>query len=85
MYNRWKKIKDKIINRDGNKCTKCGKTEKLCVHHIDMSGDQLHQSTANNKEDNLITLCPSCHTSLHWKETKNKGFMNIFEYKDSFI
>ncbi|MBC8366286.1 HNH endonuclease, partial [bacterium] len=51
-----------VLMRDGHRCqTKgCRSTNFLEVHHIkprSMSGD--------NREENLITLCSSCHRHLH--------------------
>jgi len=52
----------KVIERDGNKCTKCGATEKLHAHHLIPWNE--------NKElrfdlDNGICLCISCHMRKH--------------------
>jgi len=45
-------------------CQTCGSTEKgLGIHHID-------RNPANNSAENLLTLCASCHTRLHWQEGK---------------
>jgi len=58
-----KQLKDKIRKRDGYKCCICGISQKfykkkynkhLSVHHIDYDKQ-------NCKEDNLISLCQSCH------------------------
>jgi hypothetical protein len=58
-----KDLKNKIRSRDNYKCQKCGishsKSKKLYnytlpVHHIDYDKQ-------NCKEENLITLCVSCH------------------------
>lgn len=51
-----------VLERDGNKCRRCGTTEKLQVHHIDKSGKS---DNPNNDLSNLITLCKSCHARLH--------------------
>jgi len=50
------------LERDGYKCTRCGATENLAMHHIDGSGQTDHP---NNELDNLETLCDSCHTKHH--------------------
>ena len=58
------KLREKIRARDEYKCRFCSRTAeqnlsefgcKLNVHHIDYRKD-------NNGEDNLITLCKSCHS-----------------------
>lgn len=60
----WKKsLKMKIIARDGGKCVICEQPPKnnknLPVHHID-------ENKENCDENNLVTLCPSCHKSVHF-------------------
>lgn len=39
-------------------CEFCGNSKYLCVHHID-------ENRFNNEEDNLATLCRSCHVIVH--------------------
>jgi len=53
-------LRKQIRKRDGNVCQYCGISEEklrrvLSVHHIDYD-------KKNNSEDNLISLCNSCHT-----------------------
>lgn len=50
-------------------CEKCGKKEKLIVHHIDGNRN-------NNKIKNLMTICESCHKIEH-KIVKN--FHNAYK------
>ena len=51
----FKEIKKEIFKRDGWKCTICGSTDDLTVHHL-KGGDDL---------DNLICVCRQCHKKLH--------------------
>ena len=56
----WKYLRIKILNRDGNKCVRCGSNNNLRIHHIkpvDLEG--------SNELDNLETLCSTCHKSEH--------------------
>lgn len=46
-----------------NACEKCGAVSRLGLHHID-------NDRTNNSPENLLTLCPSCHTSWHWANGK---------------
>lgn len=46
-----------------NQCERCGTMQKLGVHHKD-------RDVTNNSPENLQTLCPTCHASLHWEEGK---------------
>ncbi len=53
-------VHDFLLERDGSKCSQCGKPEtaelRLTVHHVD-------HNTHNNKPSNLKLLCPSCNVS----------------------
>lgn len=65
-----KKLKDSIRDRDGYQCQCCGLPEEkhngnLVVHHKNEIKTDLNP-------DNLITLCRSCHTSLHHQLLKEK-------------
>jgi len=47
----------------GGDCQECGSTILVGIHHKD-------RNPLNNSNENLVTLCASCHTKLHWKEGK---------------
>ncbi len=60
----WKRVADKIRERDNNTCQICGLKEnlkKLPVHHIIP-----FKISKNNKQNNLITVCQSCHMKTEW-------------------
>lgn len=63
------KLKRLIRMRDGFNCQRCGsnfsgkRSKKLDVHHIDCN-------KYNNRKNNLISLCKSCHTKTHWELKK---------------
>jgi len=71
-----KELKDKIKQRDGYRCQQCFRfetelDESLVVHHIDF--DKL-----NDDENNLITLCNSCHSQLSFdRENWIDYFKNV--------
>jgi len=46
------------------KCSRCGKTEKRCVHHQDRNHE-------NNDPSNLVTLCRHCHMVEHKSDPQN--------------
>lgn len=61
-----KELREQIRTRDKHKCQMCGEKQngmKLDVHHIDYN-------KKNNKQNNLLTLCRSCHpkTNVNRKE-----------------
>jgi DNA-binding CsgD family transcriptional regulator len=53
-----KSLRNKIRMRDGNRCVVCGTNVNLVVHHRGFDGD-------DHREDNLVTLCRSCHSWVH--------------------
>ncbi len=53
------KLKDKIKKRDGYICKKCNQKKELCIHHIDYD-------KTNCNENNLISLCRSCHSKTNF-------------------
>jgi 5-methylcytosine-specific restriction endonuclease McrA len=62
--------KAKVLNRDNYTCQHCKgrrKDSKLEVHHI------IYRSNGgSDEEDNLITLCHTCHKGVHSKSIKLK-------------
>jgi hypothetical protein len=65
-----KGIRERLIQKRGHKCEMCfrrnwlGKPISLHVHHIDGNGD-------NNEEENLLLVCPNCHSSTETYCGKN--------------
>ena len=62
----------KVLKRDRHRCKNCGLTNyrhqmlyrrSLHIHHIDKKGSQLPAKERNNKLDNLVALCWSCHSN----------------------
>lgn len=59
--------KEAVLNRDSYTCQICGaKNTRLEVHHI-----VYRSKGGTDDEDNLITLCESCHKKVH------KGEINV--------
>lgn len=56
----WPERRAYVLNRDYHKCTKCGKTTDLHVHHIIPRAERYDHSA-----NNLITLCHECHGRIH--------------------
>ena len=68
----WRKVSKRIRIRDNWRCVCCGDdltfdTRRLKVHHID--GD-----ACNNHPCNLVSLCPTCHATLHDRSTDGHMF-----------
>ena len=49
-----------VLQRDSWRCQQCGSRTNLQVHHL-----QLRSQSGDDTEDNLITLCASCHSAAH--------------------
>lgn len=68
----WDVVKAEVRNRDNHTCQDCGKDREsnnyngLHVHHIISIKEGGHPFD----EENLITLCPSCHRKRHGKDSR---------------
>ncbi len=51
----WKKLRWKVLQRDGYKCTKCPNTNCLEIHHL------TYERYGKELLADLITLCTDCH------------------------
>jgi 5-methylcytosine-specific restriction endonuclease McrA len=49
-----------VVRRDQYRCTICGATQDLEVHHIVPRAEG-----GTNDPDNLVTVCMPCHLQLH--------------------
>ncbi len=56
----YQKLRNQVLKRDNWRCQHCGKSTDLQIHHIK------HRSQlGSDAQDNLITLCFTCHTIEH--------------------
>jgi len=72
----WKKDRLEILERDQFVCRKCGKEVDLDVHHIIP-----YRISKDNRPENLISLCSSCHIKLDRKYMK----YGLTQYEKKFI
>jgi 5-methylcytosine-specific restriction endonuclease McrA len=56
----WRKTRAWVRQRDGNRCTECGETTGLVVHHLVRP-----QDGGTDETSNLTTLCRICHGNAH--------------------
>ncbi len=56
---RWKLTREAALRRDKHNCVRCGKSEKLQVHHT------TYARLGDEALEDLITLCPNCHHLEH--------------------
>jgi len=60
---RWYRKRKKIFKRDNGKCTVCGTTKNLVVHHTFYYDKDTRPWLYPNSS--LITLCKTCHNDWH--------------------
>ena len=53
-------LRHQVLRRDGWKCQSCGTMSNLEVHH-----KEFRSHSGGDSQQNLITLCTLCHTSVH--------------------
>lgn len=56
----YERLRQRILRRDGWKCQACGAMTNLETHHW-----QFRSHSGDDSEENLITLCVSCHAEMH--------------------
>ena len=56
----YESLRQQILRRDGWRCQSCGTMSNLEVHH-----KQFRSHSGHDSEENLITLCSTCHASVH--------------------
>lgn len=61
----WKALRGEALVRDGRKCTRCGSTVILQVHHM-IYRTRFEDSLLSD----LITLCKECHQAEHGLKRK---------------
>lgn len=66
---RFNGVRELVLSRDSHKCQCCGGSDKLVIHHLDSTN--YRKGNANNGLENLIVLCPSCHSFLHHHQRRN--------------
>jgi 5-methylcytosine-specific restriction enzyme A len=65
----WRVARTAARQRDGNRCRRCGGTQRLQVHHV----TPISEGGERYALDNLITLCSSCHAQQHGGERGSTG------------
>jgi 5-methylcytosine-specific restriction endonuclease McrA len=61
-------LRQQVLRRDGWKCQCCGTLSNLEVHH-----KEFRSHSGDDTEQNLITLCDSCHAGAHGSSDSAAG------------
>jgi len=56
----YENLRQLVLRRDGWRCQSCGTMSNLEVHHR-----EFRSHSGEDSEENLITLCSTCHAALH--------------------
>ena len=66
----YEELRLRVLHRDSWRCQFCGSRTNLEIHH-----QQFRSHSGEDHEENLITLCASCHSQVHTATllTKNIG------------
>ncbi len=56
----YEQLRTQVLRRDGWRCQSCGGKSNLEVHHR-----EFRSQCGNDSEENLITLCATCHSLIH--------------------
>jgi 5-methylcytosine-specific restriction endonuclease McrA len=56
----YEELCERVLRRDGWRCQFCGSRANLEVHH-----QRFRSHSGDDTEENLITLCTNCHSSIH--------------------
>lgn len=56
----WQRIRRVVLERDGWRCTRCGRAGALEAHHV-----QHVLQGGTDDLSNLVTLCRRCHIDAH--------------------
>ena len=56
----YQSLRQQVLRRDGWQCQSCGTMSNLEIHH-----KQFRSHSGDDSEQNLITLCTACHTTVH--------------------
>ncbi len=73
----WRKIKRRVLKRDGETCRRCG-GKATRVHHRSYTDEVL----AGNDDEQLASICEGCHNFIHFDDN---GYKRSPEETDRFL
>lgn len=71
----WHNVRLAILERDGWRCTKCGRAGALEVHHV----KPLEEGGHPTSPDNLVTLCRDHHQLEHRGRGMTEGRRELLD------
>lgn len=68
-------IRKYLFEKFDNKCSKCGWNQvNLFTNKIPLEVEHIDGNCQNNVEENLLLLCPNCHSLTSTYRALNKGY-----------
>jgi 5-methylcytosine-specific restriction endonuclease McrA len=61
----YRQLRGRVLRRDAWRCQFCGSMTNLEVHH-----QQFRSHSGPDDQNNLITLCNSCHWAVHTRSRR---------------
>jgi len=74
-------LKRYLLEKYNNTCSECGIKDTYNGKLIVLEVDHIDGNPYNNKEENLRTICPNCHSQSDNYKAKNKGNGRAFRSK----
>lgn len=88
FYNttKWKRVRKLCLIRDNYLC-KCGEAANEVHHKIHLTPQNVSDSLISLNLDNLISLCTSCHNSMHERFSECTGCIDglVFDEDGNLI
>jgi hypothetical protein len=79
LHGSWQELRERVIKRDGGRCTMCAASSRLTVDHI-----QELSLGGNNAMSNLRTLCATCHEDRHGRAFMDEEFQVDSNYGSNY-
>lgn len=68
----WARVRAYVLMRDHYRCTQCGSSADLEVHHIEhLTPANINDASVTLNDRNLKTLCRECHFKEHAADKLN--------------
>lgn len=62
---RWRKLRQYVIDRDGGMCVHCGRKGNIVHHIVWVNDDNVDDDSVVFNPDNLECVCVDCHAAIH--------------------
>ena len=78
---RWTRARRRAFDRDGWRCTECGKAGRLEAHHE----PPLREGVDPYRLGSIVTLCRHCHLELHRPDDMTPGRAEWIELIEELV